>query len=170
MHSGEMDIYGTVRFGQIDWGLGMAVNRLPDWFRAKGDDGAFLSMSRTQFGIAVADTPLAKVFARALEERWSNRPKSQLANAAKLSIKSIDRILTGGTTKATKAVTRLCAVLGINAVAAERGEYVLIGTAADRDIHKQLDTILESTHGDTLRLQIESLYHLIANAADHRKR
>jgi len=142
----------------------MGPNRIAKYL---GEIGACTFMPNTQQGIAVANTPLARVFARALEERWTNRPKTQLANAAKLNVKSIDRILDGSTTKATSAVLKLCTVLGINASAAVRGEYAVIGKA-ETDLHHQLDVLLGSAHGDTLRLQIESLYHLVARDTGQR--
>jgi hypothetical protein len=137
---------------------------------ANGSDGAFTSMGKrsaiSESASKEAESDVAghftSIFARAYKERWEPKTKTDLARRAKVSTKTIDRMLEGKAGKLTKEASRLLIAVGVNPDAAARGEYVLMGSTVDQDLHKQLDALLASKHGNTIRLTIESLFLAVA--------
>jgi len=112
--------------------------------------------------IEAAEGTFTYVVNLAFRKNWNPKPKTDLARAANVSTKMIDRLLDGSATKLTKEASRVCEALGINPDAAAKGEYVQMGAASDRELHEQLDALLKSEHGSAVRIQIESLYLSIA--------
>lgn len=150
-------------------------NRIQGFFqgtntRPPGNDGAFTSMGKRGSAMPAAAPKSApadvsdftSLVNRAYEENWAPRPKTDLARKAGVSVKMIDRMLKGESTKLTKEAVRVCKAIRLNTDAALRGEYAVTGESSDTEIHRQLDALLASKHGGTVRLQLESLYLSIA--------